>query len=132
MPKVDEDDDLMDDDSEDGEAPFGGDRDSGSDHENDQDSDDSTEIVSLVEGSDDEDLIPLDPEELIEYDGSDAGDSGTDGAVDREEEWDGIGKRKRAKENENENGRKKKRSLPMFASYEDYARLIEQGPEDDI
>jgi len=146
MPKVDGDDDLMDD-SEDGgedqEDRFGGDMDprhsEDSDHDNDQDSDDSMDNVALAEGSDDEDLIPLnemDPEVLIEYDGSDAGDSGPDGAVEKEEEWDGIsgiGKRKRAKENGNGNlKRKKLRSLPTFASYEDYAKLIEQGPEDDI
>jgi ribosome biogenesis protein MAK21 len=28
--------------------------------------------------------------------------------------------------------RKKRRSLPTFASYEDYARMIEDGPEDNL
>jgi ribosome biogenesis protein MAK21 len=34
---------------------------------------------------------------------------------------------------EDERIRKKKlRALPTFASYEDYARMIEDGPEEDI
>ena len=132
MPKVD--DDLMDDGEGDtDEVAFDDDSDLQLSDESDrsQDSDGSTEQkLSLVEASDDDDLIPIDqmePEALIEYDGSDAGDL-------EEEEWNGIsgsGKRKRCAEEENRK-KKKSRSLPTFASYEDYAKLIEQGPEDDI
>jgi ribosome biogenesis protein MAK21 len=89
--------------------------------------------LSLAEGSDNDDLIDLDdelPEGLIDYDGSDAEDASED-----EEEWPGLGggqKRKRADEKKNHGQRKKLRSLPTFASYEDYARMIDDGPEDDI
>jgi len=42
------------------------------------------------------------------------------------------GKRKRKGGKEELKTRKKARSLPTFASYEDYAKLIEEGPENDI
>ncbi|CAA7269374.1 unnamed protein product [Cyclocybe aegerita] len=123
------------------------------DAEEKEDSDD--DLMSLVEGSDNEDLISLDgdvPEGLIEYDGSDDSDDGNadpgvllpdaDANVDPEEEWHGIGvgtskndkKRKHDEATAGGKGgkRKKLRSLPTFASYEDYAKLIEEGPEDDI
>ncbi|TFK35819.1 CBF/Mak21 family-domain-containing protein [Crucibulum laeve] len=95
---------------------------------------DEDDTLSLVEGSDNEDLISLDgdiPGGLIAYDGSDA----EDGIAD--EEWGGInedgldGKKRKREETKGEK-RKKLRSLPTFASYEDYAKLIENGPEDDI
>lgn len=98
----------------------------------DDEDDDDDDALSMVEASDAEDLIPLDedaPDGLIEYDGSDAEED--------DEEWGGIGggaaskKRKRGGE-EDRKKRKKLRSLPTFASYEDYAKLIEDGPEDDI
>ncbi|EKM50179.1 uncharacterized protein PHACADRAFT_264762 [Phanerochaete carnosa HHB-10118-sp] len=95
------------------------------------DDDDDDDALSLVEASDAEDLIPLDedvPNGLIEYDGSNA--------EDEAEEWGGISgstskKRKRGGD-EQDKKRKKLRSLPTFASYEDYAKLIEDGPEDNI
>ena len=83
----------------------------------------------MAEQSDNEDLVPLDdiPQGLIEYDGSDA---------DSEEEWQGIDEgavsKKRKRNDEEASKRKKPRSLPTFASYEDYAKMIEEGPEDDI
>ena len=41
--------------------------------------------------------------------------------------------RKRKGRGDDERTRKKKlRALPTFASYEDYARMIEDGPEEDI
>ncbi|KZP12424.1 hypothetical protein FIBSPDRAFT_898186 [Athelia psychrophila] len=71
--------------------------------------------------------IPV-PRRLIDFDGS--------GADDEEEEWGGVDagkKRKRASENKEKNEKRKKlRSLPTFASYKDYAKLIDDGPEDDI
>ncbi|TRM66607.1 CBF/Mak21 family-domain-containing protein [Schizophyllum amplum] len=149
MADSDEDDDVpsgLDADDSDDELPAGLDSDSdadvglGSDEDaavgadSDEDAIDSDEedALSLAEASDDDDLMPLDdgfgPDGLIEYDGSDASDS---------EEWQGIGgeadkkKRKRADEDGGDK-RKKKKRLPTFASYEDYAKMIEDGPEDDI
>ncbi|THG97212.1 hypothetical protein EW026_g4738 [Hermanssonia centrifuga] len=95
---------------------------------------DDDDALSMVEASDAEDLIDLDedaPDGLIEFDGSES-----EGG---EEEWGGISgavtnkKRKRGGEEESKRSKKKKlRSLPTFASYEDYAKLIEDGPEDNI
>ena len=96
-----------------------------------EEKDDDDDKLSLVEGSDNEDLVSLDaaiPDGLIDFDGP---------ASDGEEEWGGIedgSKRKRKRGNdEDEKKRKKKlRSLPTFASYDDYAKMIEDGPEDNI
>jgi len=104
--------------------------------ENKADESDDEEALSLVEASDNEDLVSLDgdvPEGLIEHDGSDVSD---EEAVE-EREWDGIsgsaGNAKKRKSEESKGGKRKKlRSLPTFASYDDYAKLIEEGPEDDI
>jgi ribosome biogenesis protein MAK21 len=90
-----------------------------------------SDILAFAEGSDNDDLIDLDedlPEGLIDYDGSDA-----EGALE-EEEWAGFGGQKRKREDEKryQGRRKKLRSLPTFASYEDYAKMIEDGPEDDV
>jgi ribosome biogenesis protein MAK21 len=92
----------------------------------------SDDALSLMEGSDNEDLLPF--EGLIEYDGSDAETS--DGAG---EDWTGIGavdgrKRKREEDTAVSKGRngKKKKALPTFASYEEYAKIIEDGPEDNL
>ncbi|KAK0466300.1 CBF/Mak21 family-domain-containing protein [Desarmillaria tabescens] len=121
MPKAEGDDDLMEDsDIDEDDLPSDFDADEDDDDEPDDDG------LSLAEGSDNDDLISLDgdmPEGLIEYDGS-----------GEEEEWGGIdsgnGKRKRTEETKEK--RKKFKSLPTFASYEDYAKMIEDGPEDDI
>lgn len=92
------------------------------------DSSDGEGDLSLVEDSDNEDLIPLDEDgpSLIEYDGSDA--------ASEEEEWGGIGgeDKKRKREDGEGNKRKKLRSLPTFASYEDYASMIDREEEDDL
>ncbi|KAG1830216.1 ribosome biogenesis protein [Suillus variegatus] len=91
----------------------------------------SGDDFSMVEASDNEDLLGLDevPQGLIECDGI-ADEDGGDG----EEQWDGFGStKKRKQENESKREKRKKlRSLPTFASYEDYAKMIEDGPEDDI
>ncbi|KXN81058.1 Ribosome biogenesis protein MAK21 [Leucoagaricus sp. SymC.cos] len=99
--------------------------------------DDSDGGLSLAEDSDNEDLIPLDkmPDGLIGFDSSD--DDQVAIEDEDEEEWGGINpekpqKRKRGVEEKGANKRKKSRSLPTFASYEDYAKMIEDGPEDDI
>ena len=101
----------------------------------DEHQDNGSDAISLPEASDAEDLLPLDadiPEGLVDYDGPDAGSGG-----DEEEEWGGISgsqtqpnKRKRGEEDKRK--RKKLRSLPTFASYEDYAKLIEDGEEDNV
>lgn len=85
--------------------------------------------ISLAEGSDDDDLIAVDniPNGLVEYDGSDAGTKQSD------EEWGGIsGGDKRKRKDEGQVRRKKRKTLPTFATYEEYARMIEEGPEDQI
>lgn len=91
----------------------------------------SGDDFSMVEASDNEDLLGLDevPQGLIECDGI-ADEDGGDG----EEQWNGFGStKKRKQENESKREKRKKlRSLPTFASYEDYAKMIEDGPEDDI
>ncbi|RPD58303.1 CBF-domain-containing protein [Lentinus tigrinus ALCF2SS1-7] len=152
MPKELDDDDLMEDSEESDEVPSGLDDLSEEDAEEEEDASadeedadeeptdaedaEDDDALSLVEGSDAEDLLPLDAEVsmgLIEYDGSES--EGEDEA----EEWGGIsseapkkgGKRKRDEDGKKAQ-RKKLRSLPTFASYDDYAKLIEDGPEDNI
>lgn len=122
---VDDEDALLDPGSEE-EAP------TAFEEENDLDNGQDDDEFSLLEASDD----LLDPAEasvdLIEYDAIDCG----------EEEWTGLGsgvdvtdnKRKRSRGGKDGTParRKKFRSLSTFASYEDYARMIEDGPEDDL
>ncbi|KAG6879074.1 hypothetical protein C0992_005354 [Termitomyces sp. T32_za158] len=141
MPQVKgEDDDLMED-SDDDDLPSDLDVDDDGesdalvdgDDEEDEGEDEEDEL-SLVEGSDNEDLIPLDddvPDGLIDWDGSEE-----EGVAQTTEEWGGIedeesGKKRKRKDNSREQ-RKKLKALPTFASYEEYARMIEDGPEDDI
>jgi ribosome biogenesis protein MAK21 len=148
MPKVQGDDDDLLEDSDEEDLPSNfGDSDAVDASENGNDDDeeqgDDGDGLSLAEASDNEDLNSLDgdlPHGLIEYDGSDAdaGDDDTDGDDDddaatpaKDEEW-GISSGKRKREDDKTGKRKKLRSLPTFASYEDYAKLIEDGLEDDI
>ncbi|KAJ7221697.1 CBF/Mak21 family-domain-containing protein [Mycena pura] len=131
MPAAEGDEDLMED-SDDLASDLDADEEENdsADELDNTDGDDSG--LSLAEGSDNEDLVPVDSEfsaGLIDYDGSDGED----------EEWGGISgsqgatKTKRKREESSNNQRRKKlRSLPTFASYEDYAKMIEDGPEDDI
>jgi ribosome biogenesis protein MAK21 len=132
-----EDEDLsldFDDDNEDSQVDLS------DDDDDEKDTSDADDALSLVEDSDNEALISLDgdiPDGLIEYDGSDASDGEVGIVVDEEEEeWGGIGSaassKKRKREETSGAKRKKLRSLPTFASYEDYAKMIEDGPEDDI
>lgn len=155
MPKVQGDDDdlLEDSDEEDLPSNFGdSDEVDASENGNDDDDkeeeaegdDDADDGLSLAEASDNEDLNSLDgdlPHGLIEYDGSDADADDTDGVDDDDAATlakdDELGIRsgndkKRKREDDKIGKRKKLRSLPTFASYEDYAKLIEEGPEDDI
>jgi ribosome biogenesis protein MAK21 len=58
----------------------------------------------------------------------------SDGAGD--DEWQGFGEdaktRKRSRDKGAAEGRKKRRKLATFASYEDYAAMIEKSQEDNI
>ncbi|KZV64527.1 CBF-domain-containing protein [Peniophora sp. CONT] len=92
------------------------------------------EAFSLAEDSDADDLLDLDaevPDGLIHFPGT----SLQDPEQDEGEEWggfdDGASKKRKRKEEE-KSRRQKLRSLPTFASYEDYAKMIEDAPEDDI
>ena len=122
LPSADEDADLLDDDEMESDP--------------DDDEQDSSRLGSkeddetdLAEGSDDEDLISQDG--LIEYDGPSVSDE------DREDEWAGVDdaefgkKRKRMDDTDSRrSARKKLKSLPAFASYEDYAAMIEADGDD--
>lgn len=44
----------------------------------------------------------------------------------------GCAPKKRKRDEEKDGNRKKLRALPTFASYEDYAKMIEDGPEDNV
>lgn len=102
------------------------------DEEHEQDEEEGSDALSLAEASDADDLLSLDadvPDGLIEYSAS--------GSGSEDEEWGGISEtttknKKRKRGDEEKNKRKKLRALPTFASYEDYAKLIEDGPEDDL
>lgn len=92
--------------------------------ENGDKSDDDDDESSDAEASDDLELIDYDTTDSIEA-----------------EDWTGIrgsfdvaaDKNKRKRGNDGApSRRKKRRSLPTFASYEEYARMIEDGPEDNL
>jgi len=140
-----DDDDLLEDSDEDDLPSNFGDSDEVDDLEDENDDEgDNDDGLSLAEASDNEDLISLGgdlPHGLIEYEGSDAyaddddGDDDNDPPLAKREEWGGISSgngKKRKREDDKTVKRKKLRSLPTFASYEDYAKLIEEGLEDDI
>jgi len=114
------------------------DDDQGDDESEQEDDSPHDDALSLAEESDDDDLLAIDDiPGLIEYDGSDASaDEGDPENGDRDEEWGGISerkvKRKLKEKDQDEKKRKKRKTLPTFASYEEYAKMIEDGPEDDI
>ncbi|KAL4252111.1 CBF/MAK21 family protein [Abortiporus biennis] len=94
---------------------------------------DEDDALSMAEDSDADDLLPLDadlPDGLIDYEGS--------SGEEEVEEWGGFdgglkaSKKRKRGDDEKKSNKKKLRSLPTFASYEDYAKLIEDGPEDNI
>jgi ribosome biogenesis protein MAK21 len=95
----------------------------------DSDGNGSGDEISLAEGSDDDDLIAVDdmPDGLVQYDGPDADIEQDD------EEWGGFcGGDKRKRKDNSQARRKKRKTLPTFATYEEYAKMIEEGPEDDV
>ena len=91
------------------------------------DDSDGDDLLSLLEGSNNEDLISLDedvPDGLVEYDGSD------EEAHTQDEEWGGSGgwfQQEMQIEGVTGAKRKKPRFLPTFASNEDYVTMIEDG-----
>ncbi|KAF8840266.1 CBF-domain-containing protein [Paxillus ammoniavirescens] len=135
IPREDGDDALLEEDSDEvpSDLDAASDEDDVGDGEDDGDesleeADDSGDGISLAEGSDDDDLVAIDdvPGGLIEFDGSEAQDR-------EDEEWGGLGGGDKRKRKDNSQGRRqKRRNLSTFASYEDYAKMIEDGPEDDI
>jgi ribosome biogenesis protein MAK21 len=96
----------------------------------------------LAEGDDDVYLDP-DIDERSTQDDLSTGDmESLDGLssiaeISVEENWTGIGTPAANKKRKNEidtrtRKRKKRGTLPAFASYEDYARMIEGAPEDNL
>lgn len=92
--------------------------------------------------SGDDEIHPLDDDEadaMDEEDDSNASDDALVGLIDVESEegsdadWGGLTgeKRKKGKEDKEQSGTKKKRkvALPTFASYEDYAKMIDEAEE---
>ncbi|KAG9019848.1 hypothetical protein FRB90_003438 [Tulasnella sp. 427] len=81
------------------------------------DGDDQSYFGGMLEGEDD----------LLSFGGE---------GSESEGEWGGLsGSKKRKKGQEADGGRKKKRrtmGTPTFASYEDYAKMIDEAPEEDL
>ena len=122
IPNKPEDDDVLIEESDELPSDF-----DNSEEGEDDEEDEEDDGLELAEESDNDDLLSLDaemPEGLIEYD---------DGMGS---EWGGIESeeagKKRKRRDEWKERRKKLRSLPTFASYDEYAKMIEDAPEDDI
>ncbi|CAE6417516.1 unnamed protein product [Rhizoctonia solani] len=115
-------DDMPDDsDGESGESEA--DQRSGSDTENDE-SIEGGGMPDDLDGSEEELEFTEDPDDLIELSGGDVSSS---------DEEPVQGKRKKSSKVESEGEKRKKpRRLPTFASAEDYAKMIDEAPEDDI
>jgi len=105
MPKTDGmsdiDSDLGSVDDSDSEADLDDDENNGDDPEYDEEPD----LDGLSMSSGDISLIGLDSDDEAKW-----------------EEWDGVNKRKRE---DDEKPRKKRKTLPTFASYDDYAAMVE-------
>ncbi|CUA71720.1 Ribosome biogenesis protein MAK21 [Rhizoctonia solani] len=115
-------DDMPDDsDGESGESEA--DQRSGSDTENDE-SIEGGGMPDDLDGSEEELEFTEDPDDLIELSGGDVSSS---------DEEPVQGKRKKSSKVDSEGEKRKKpRRLPTFASAEDYAKMIDEAPEDDI
>jgi ribosome biogenesis protein MAK21 len=107
-------------------------QDAGADDEEQDDDEADEDGSNLAEGSDAEDLLDLDAEipiGLISFNGA---------ASDEEaeaEEWGGVdpkSKKRSANGERRAAKRRKLRSLPTFASAEDYAAMIDAEPEDNL
>ncbi|CDZ98031.1 CAATT-binding transcription factor/60S ribosomal subunit biogenesis protein [Phaffia rhodozyma] len=149
MPAVEEDQHLMEDDSDSDEYSEAGSEDLdsdeagalaefNSDEDEDGDEDDEGQIDDAEFDSEDEEVFDLDedPEDLLSEDDvpsafpdEDDNEMSDDEAAPSTEV---DGKRKRTS-TEDRKERKKKRKLPLFGSYEDYQKLIDEGgPEDNV
>ncbi|KAG8733763.1 hypothetical protein FRC11_002832 [Ceratobasidium sp. 423] len=99
----------------------------GQDNDSDVEGDESIEGGTMPDdlGDSDEELeFAEDPNDLVELSGGDASSSD-------EEPIKGKRKKSSAADSKREK-RKKLRRLPTFASAEDYAKMIDEAPEDDI
>ena len=90
--------------------------------DDDNDESDADNLLDLAESSVD----------LITYDGTDSVAEQWTGLGSGVDVTDGKRKRSRGGNDGAPARRKKHRSLPTFASYEDYARMIEDGPEENL
>ncbi|KDQ16483.1 hypothetical protein BOTBODRAFT_156893 [Botryobasidium botryosum FD-172 SS1] len=103
----------------------------------DEGSDDDAEedIASAADDDsegDDTELMDMDDMGMDDDDEDIAGlIAGEDSDAEESEAEVELGKRKKG-ENEGKRKRRKMGNLPTFASYEDYAKMIEDGPEDNI
>ena len=114
-------------------------------HHVDFDNDNDSDALSLAERSSAASLVALSdvelPDGLIAYHSDSDVPSGAEDA-EEDEEWGGFdadagsAKRKRKLGNaktKDKGGKKRRlRALPTFATYDDYAALIEGAPEDNI
>ena len=93
-----------------------------------------SEEENLVES--DVDLIVLSDVEFLDTgdDETGVGREASPSAFEPEDSETVSGVRRPHPEDTHKGGRKRRKvgTLPTFASYEDYAKLIEEGPEDDI
>lgn len=109
---------------EDGEEEEEGDEDEDEEEEEEEDDEDADDSGSEGEfpafDEEEDDLIPLDemPDEVL-------------GGSEPEEEEDEAAGAKRKRREERKERKKKRREMPAFASYEDYAALIEQEEDQD-
>ena len=95
-------------------------------------SDADSEPFSFDEDPDD--LIDFDEDENDEDENSLGNDVDEESGGGEEEEWGGFEEtaKKRKVQSGKDKGRKRLRALPTFATYDDYARMIEDTPEDSI
>ena len=120
----------------DGDANSGSDDDSVSEDNGDGTEGEASELSGLepddgeAEGSD----FAEDDVDLIDLEDEAPADIPWTSAFEPEDSELVTGKRKPHTEDTQKGGRKRRKlaQLPTFASYEDYAKMIEEGPEDDI
>lgn len=130
--------DIGDDDSLPSDLDGDEDEDNGSEKAGGRDSESLSNGGSELDFIEDEDDIVShsdgdEPPGLIDFPSGVSGEEATE-----EEEWQGLGRgdeqktRKRGREKEEAGTKKKRQRLATFASYEDYAEMIENAKDDDI
>lgn len=99
-------------------------------------SDDADEPDAVENDEDSSDAVDFaeDEDDLIDSDADELDDQLIPSAFEPEDSEAVTGKRKPSEEDTQKGGRKKRKlgALPTFASYEDYAKLIEGAPEEDL